>query len=340
MNDQQLHAAARIILSSTVPPGSPRFSVVIPVYNEVESLDELIDSVDGAMASMDADYEIVVVDDGSTDGSFARLRALAERRPAIRLFSFRHNVGKSTALTCGFQKARGDFIATLDADLQDDPREIPKMYDHLIRENADVVSGWRQRRRDPPLKVAASKVFNLLVIRRVFGASFRDMNSGCKLYRADVARALTLYGGMHRFIPLILTGMGYKVGEVPVTHHPRKYGQSKYSSIKVLTASPDLLTIFFLAKYTVRPLHFFGRLGAALFAVGFILLVYLTSLWLRSVPIGTRPLLTLGVLLILVGLQIVLTGLLADLILKVNHDNRRDFPLKYEPGQADPRGEP
>jgi glycosyltransferase involved in cell wall biosynthesis len=321
-------------------PGAPRFSVVIPVYNEVESLDELVHSVDAAMTSMVGDYEIVFVDDGSTDGSFAKLRALAEQRPTIRLYSFRRNVGKSSALMCGFQKASGDFIVTLDADLQDDPREIPKMYDHLIREDADVVSGWRQRRRDPVLKVAASKVFNLLVIRAVFGASFRDMNSGCKIYRADVARALTLYGGMHRFIPLILVGMGYKVAEVAVTHHPRRHGESKYSSVKMLTASPDLLTIFFLVKYTVRPLHFFGRLGAALFAAGFVLLVYLTSLWLRSVPIGTRPLLTLGVLLLLVGLQIVLTGLLADLILKVNHDSRRDFPLKYESGQTVRRREP
>ena len=310
--------------------GAPRLSVVIPVYNELESLEELVRSVGAAMASMEADYELVFVDDGSTDGSFQKLRALADTNPAIRLYSFRRNVGKSSALTCGFQKATGDVIVTLDADLQDDPMEIPKMFEHLLREDADVVSGWRQHRRDSPLKVAASKLFNLFVIRTVFGASFRDMNSGCKLYRADVAKSLALYGGMHRFIPLILAGMGYRVVEMPVTHHPRKYGHSKYSSIKMLTASPDLLTIFFLVKYTARPLHFFGRMGAALFTIGFALLVYLTLLWFRSVPIGTRPLLTLGVLLLLVGLQIVLTGLLADLILKVSHDNKRDFPLRYE----------
>ncbi len=310
--------------------GAPKFSVVVPVYNEVESLDELVQSVASAMSSMDAAYEIVFVDDGSTDGSFQKLKALAARDAAIQVFSFRRNVGKSSALTCGFQKATGDFIVTLDADLQDDPKEIATMYQQLLREDADVVSGWREHRRDSSIKVAVSKLFNLFVIRTAFGTSFRDMNSGGKLYRADVARALTLYGGMHRFIPLILAGMGYQVAEVAVTHHPRKYGKSKYSSFKMLTASPDLLTIFFLVKYTARPLHFFGRMGAAIFGAGLVMLVYLTYLWLRSVPIGTRPLLTLGVLLILVGLQIVLTGLLADLILKVNHDSRREFPLRYD----------
>jgi glycosyltransferase involved in cell wall biosynthesis len=319
-------------------PGAPTFSVVIPVYNEVESLDELVRSVESAMSSMGAAYEIVFVDDGSTDGSFQKLKALAETRPTLRLFAFRRNLGKSPALTCGFQKARGDFIVTLDADLQDDPRDIAMMYEHLQREDADVVSGWRKHRQDSPLKVATSKLFNLLVVRTIFGVSYRDMNSGCKIYRADAARALALYGGMHRFIPLILAGMGYRVAEVPVSHHRRRHGVSKYSSAKVFTASPDLLTIFFLVKYTGRPLHFFGRLGAALFAVGFVLLCYLTYLWLQSIPIGTRPLLTLAVLLVLVGLQIVLTGLLADLLVKVNYDPRREFPLRYESPQV-ARGE-
>jgi glycosyltransferase involved in cell wall biosynthesis len=318
----------------------PTLSIVVPVYNEVESLDELVRAVESAMSSMGSDYEIVFVDDGSTDGSFQKLKALAEDRPAIRLFSFRRNLGKSPALTCGFQKARGAFIVTLDADLQDDPRDIAMMYEHLRREDADVVSGWRQHRQDSPLKIAASKLFNLLVVRTAFGVSYRDMNSGCKLYRAEAAKALALYGGMHRFIPLILTGMGYRVAEVPVTHHRRRHGVSKYSSTKVITASPDLLTIFFLVKYTGRPLHFFGRMGAALFAAGFVLLSYLTYLWLQSIPIGTRPLLTLGVLLTVVGLQIVLTGLLADLILKVNSDSRREFPLKYESGLRASPGEP
>lgn len=316
-------------------PDAPTFSVVIPVYNEVESLDELVRSVESALSSMDGDYEIVFVDDGSTDGSFQKLKALAESRSSIRLFAFRRNLGKSPALTCGFQKASGAFIATLDADLQDDPRDLVMMYDHLQQSDVDVVSGWRKDRQDSWLKIATSRLFNLLVIRTFFGVSYRDMNSGCKLYRAEAARALSLYGGMHRFIPLILAGMGYRVSEVPVTHHRRRHGVSKYPSTKVFTASPDLLTIFFLVRYMGRPLHFFGRLGAALFTVGVVLLTYLTILWFRSIPIGTRPLLTLGVLLVLVGVQIVLTGLLADLIVKVNNDARHEVPLKYQSRDSD-----
>ena len=321
---------------------SPLFSVVIPVYNEVESLDELVASVDAAMTSMGSDYEIVIVDDGSTDGSFQTLQALAEDRAAIRLFSFRRNLGKSPALTCGFQQARGRRIVTLDADLQDDPRNIAMMHAHLEREKVDMVNGWRKSRRDSVVTVVSSKIFNLLVIRTFFGVSFRDMNSGLKIYRAEAARGLALYGGMHRFIPLMLTEMGFRVAEVPVTHFERKYGTSKYSRMKMFTALPDLLTTFFLVKYMARPLHFFGRIGSALFGIGFVVLGYLTYLWLRSIPIGSRPLLSLGVLLVLIGGQIVLTGLLADLILKIHSDARRDFPLRYATGapaeQDDPDG--
>ena len=318
---------------------APAFSVVIPVYNEAESLDELVLSVESAMSSLGRDYEIVFVDDGSTDGSFQKLKALAERRPTIRLFSFRRNLGKSPALTCGFQNAAGRWIVTLDADLQDDPRNIAAMHQHLEQEDLDLVNGWRKDRRDAPLKVMASKIFNLLVIRTFFGVSFRDMNSGLKVYRAEAARELALYGGMHRFIPLILAEMGYRVAEVPVTHLERKYGVSKYSWMKMFTASPDLLTTFFLVKYIGRPLHFFGRIGSALFGMGFVALSYLTYLWLRGIPIGSRPLLSLGVLLVLIGGQIVLTGLLADLMLKVHYDARREFPLRYASEPTTGRGD-
>jgi glycosyltransferase involved in cell wall biosynthesis len=321
-------------------PGAPTFSLVIPVYNEVESLDELVASVDAAMSPLGSEYEIIFVDDGSTDGSFQKLRALAERRPAIRLFSFRRNLGKSSALTCGFQQARGTRIVTLDADLQDDPRNIAMMDQHLEQEGVDLVSGWRKTRRDSLHTVVSSKIFNLLVIRTFFGVSFRDMNSGLKLYRAEAAKALALYGGMHRFIPLIVTEMGYRAAEVPVMHFERKYGVSKYSWMKMFTASPDLLTTFFLVRYMGRPLHFFGRIGSALFATGFAALGYLTYLWLRSIPIGSRPLLSLGVLLVLIGGQTVLTGLLADLILKVHYDARRDFPLRFASGPPAGHGDP
>jgi glycosyltransferase involved in cell wall biosynthesis len=308
---------------------TPRLSIVIPVYNEDESLEELLTSIEGAMAQANESYEVVFVDDGSTDGTFARLKSLAGTHHGVRVFSLRRNLGKSPALLCGFQKARGEYILTMDADLQDDPNNFRRMYDQLCAEGADIVSGWRRERRDNAVKIASSRVFNRLMIRVLFGSSFNDMNSGLKLYKADVARELNLYGGMHRFIPLIATEMGYRVAECPVRHNQRKYGASKYSPLKIFTEMPDLLTVFFLIKYTTRPLHFFARIGSALIALGVACLAYLTILWTQSIPIGTRPLLTFGVLLVVIGGQTVFTGLLADLIVNVGQNKRQEFPLKY-----------
>ena len=308
---------------------APVLSVVIPVFNEDESLPELLAALDQALTSLNGSYEVVFVDDGSTDGTFDLLRSLAETRPHVRVFSFRRNLGKSPALLCGFQRARGQFILTMDADLQDDPSNFRAIYDQMIAERADIVSGWRKQRRDNALKIVFSRLFNRLMIRALFGCSFNDMNSGLKLYRAEAARELHLYGGMHRFIPLIATEMGYRVVECPVRHNERKYGRSKYSPAKVLTEMPDLLTVFFLIKYTTRPLHFFARIGSALIAIGVLCLAYLTILWTQSIPIGTRPLLTFGVLLVVIGGQTVFTGLLADLIVNVNQNTQHEFPLKY-----------
>jgi len=308
---------------------SPTFSVVIPVHNESESVGELVTSIEAAMGPASEGHEIVFVDDGSTDDTLEKLKRLARAHPQIRVFSFRRNLGKSAALECGIRMASGEYVLTLDADLQDDPRDVQQMYEFLTREGVDMVSGWRKERRDSVLKIVSSKLFNRIVVRTLFGFSFKDMNSGLKLYKADVARELQLYGGMHRFIPLIVKEMGYRVAEVPVRHHERKYGSSKYRATKILTEVPDLLTVFFLIKYTTRPLHFFGRIGSLLFAAGFAVLAYLTVLWFRGVPIGTRPLLSFGVLLVLVGGQIVFTGLLADLIVNMNQNRKQEFPLKY-----------
>lgn len=310
-------------------PAAPAFSIVIPVYNEEESLQELLASIEHAMTPFEERYEVVFVDDGSTDGSFERLKSLSQTHERVRVFSFRRNLGKSPALLCGFQKAMGQYILTMDADLQDDPGNLRRMYDQLISERADIVSGWRKERQDNPLKVVFSRIFNRLTMRLLFGSSFKDMNSGLKLYKAEVARELHLYGGMHRFIPLISTEMGYRVAECPVRHNERKYGTSKYSPLKILTEMPDLLTVFFLIKYTARPLHFFARIGSALIALGVVCLAYLTILWTQSIPIGTRPLLTFGVLLVVIGGQTVFTGLLADLIVNVSQNKRQEFPLRY-----------
>lgn len=309
--------------------GILRFSFVIPVYNEEQSLEELLASIEQAMRTFDEPYEVVFVDDGSTDGSLDILKALSRAHRQVRVFSFRRNLGKSQALLCGFQEARGRYILTMDADLQDDPSNLRPMFEQLISDGADIVSGWRRERRDRALKVAFSRIFNRLTMRLLFGTEFKDMNSGLKLYNAEVARALHRYAGMHRFVPLIAMEMGYRVVEFPVRHHERKYGTSKYSQLKVVTELPDLLTTFFLIRFTSRPLHFFARIGSALGAIGFACLLYLTILWTQSVPIGTRPLLNLGVLLVVIGGQVVFTGLLADLIVNVTYNKRQEFPLRY-----------
>jgi glycosyltransferase involved in cell wall biosynthesis len=310
-------------------PGAPTFSVVIPIFNEVESIGELVAGIDAVMARLGHSYEIVAVDDGSVDGSLETLKQLAARDRRIRVYSFRRNLGKSPALTCGFQHAAGAYVFTLDADLQDDPGGLEPMFAALTKGNLDVVSGWRKDRRDSIVKVLSSKVFNQLVMRLLFGWSLQDMNSGVKLYRSEVAKDLRLYGGMHRFIPLIAKELGYRVAEEPVTHHARKFGTSKYRPTKILTEVPDLLTLFFLTKYTRRPLHFFGRIGSALFVVGFVILAYLSYLWTQGIGIGTRPLLMLGVLLVLIGGQTVFTGLIADLIVNVNENRPQQFPIRY-----------
>ena len=311
-------------------PASPTFSIVIPVYNEDQSLPELLAGIERTMLSFSDSYEVVFVDDGSTDRTFQILKSLTRTQESLRVFSFRRNLGKSRALLCGFQKAKGRYILTMDADLQDDPANLPRMHEQLIADGSDIVSGWRKERRDSALKIAASWLFNRLVVRLLFGSAFQDINSGLKLYDADAAKQLRLYGGMHRFIPLMATEMGYRVTECPVSHGERRYGTSKYSPLKFLTEMPDLLTIFFLIRYTSRPLHFFARVGSALVALGLACLVYLTILWLQSIPIGTRPLLMLGVLLVVVGGQTVFTGLLADLIVNVTQAKNQEFPLKYE----------
>lgn len=312
---------------------SPEFSLVIPVYNEEESLEPLMVLVTGAMASHGGSYEILFVDDGSTDRSLSMLKQFEATYPNVRVASFRRNIGKSAALTCGFQLAAGAYVLTMDADLQDDPHNLEPMLGHMRSTDADIVGGWRKNRRDSRLKVVSSKLFNRLTVRLLFRRSFEDMNCGLKLYRASAARGLKLYGGMHRFIPIIASELGFRVVEYPVTHNERKFGASKYRFSKIVTEIPDLLTVYFLVKYTTRPLHFFGRIGTVLFGIGFVALLYLTILWLQGVPIGTRPLLSFGVLMVLIGGHTIFTGLLADLIVSQQQNRRQEYPFRYVSSQ-------
>jgi glycosyltransferase involved in cell wall biosynthesis len=307
-------------------------SVVVPVFNEEESIAEFYKDLVENLKKIDISYEIIFVDDGSIDGTLDILKNI-EKNDKIRTFSFRRNQGKAKALMLGFQKAQGDYIITLDGDLQDKPKEISKLLEKAKKGNWDVVCGWRKKRKDPISKVLSSKLFNS--IATIFlGLRLHDYNCGLKLYSKEAAKSLNLYGGMHRFIPLLAHDQGFTVTEVIVEHDKRKYGKSKYGFSKIWKDLPDIFTMLFLAKYGQRPLHFFGLVGGFLILIGAVILIYLTTIWFGGESIGRRPLLLFGILLVIAGLQIFFTGFLAELIINSSKRQqgveREKFILKYE----------
>ncbi len=306
------------------------FSVVIPIFNEEESVSELLRNIKDVFSKARKSFEIIFVDDGSTDKTLELLKEAEKSNRNIRIFSFRKNLGKSPALTLGFSKATGKFIVTMDADLQDDPANIPSLHSEMIKNDLDMITGWRKNRQDGVGKKISSKIFNNIVVRALFGLKLNDLNSGLKLYRAETAKELKIYGGMHRFIPIIVSELGYRVSESPAVHHPRKYGTSKYKFSKIFTDIPDLATIYFITKYNRRPLHFFGKVGSLVLFAGIVILTYLSYLHFTGHSIGDRPLLMLGVLLVIAGIQTVFTGLIADLIVNFHTKQEDDFPLKYQ----------
>jgi glycosyltransferase involved in cell wall biosynthesis len=301
----------------TAAPGEPALSVVIPVRDEGGSLRELHRQLTAILDRLDVRSEVLFVDDGSTDDSPAVMRELADLDPRVAVLRLRRNFGKATALAAGFQYARGEIILTMDADLQDDPAEMPRFLDAL--EDADLVSGWKTPRRDPLAKRIPSRVFNA-VTSRLSRVALHDFNCGFKAYRRDVVEGLDLYGELHRFIPVLAHAKGFKVVEIPVAHRPRVHGRSKYRSERFLRGAFDLATVLFLSVYRRRPLHLFGVLGLAFLSAGFLADAYLTVLWLLGQrPIGNRPLLALGTLLILLGFQMLVFGLLAEMITAATH---------------------
>lgn len=305
-------------------------SLVIPIYNEEDSVPELIAQVESAMKKLDKPYEVIFVDDGSTDTTLAVLKDLEKKKSEIKILSHRRNLGKSHALMHGFEKAEGQFIATLDADLQDDPDEIPLLLHYLQENDLDMVTGWRRNRQDTGSIKSVSRIANGFILK-LFKLNIHDLNAGLKVYATDAAKELNLYGGLHRFIPIMLSELGYKIDEHEVKNRPRKFGYSKYRASKVLTDLPDLFTIYFLTKFTDKPLHFFGRIGFVPFFIGLLILLYLSFLRLfLDQSIGTRPLLMFGVLIVIFGMQLMLTGLLGDLIVNMNMKKRHNLPIKYE----------
>jgi dolichol-phosphate mannosyltransferase len=294
-------------------------SVVVPVHDEERSVEPLYEELRSALEPLGRAWEAVFIDDGSADGSFAALTRLHATAPNVVVVRLRRNFGKAAALAAGFRHASGDVVVTIDADLQDDPAEIPRLLAKLD-EGFDLVSGWKAQRRDPLTRRLLSRIFNG-VVGRVSGLRLHDMNCGLKAYRAEVVRNLRIYGELHRFLPVLAHDRGYRVAELPVNHRPREHGRSNYGVERYVRGFLDFMTVWFMGRYRHRPLHLFGGLGLALGAIGTVLLVYLTVLKLSGEAIGQRPLLTLGVLLVVVGLQFFSLGLLSELITS-HHEER------------------
>jgi glycosyltransferase involved in cell wall biosynthesis len=297
-------------------------SVVVPVHDEQDTVEELFEELRAALDPLGAEWEVLYVDDGSTDGTFSALTRLHDREPGVRIVRLRRNFGKATALAAGFAQAAGDVIVTIDGDLQDDPAEIPRLLAKLD-EGFDLVSGWKTRRRDPWRRRIVSKVFNS-VTGRISGLRLHDLNCGLKAYRAEVLRGLRLYGELHRFIPVLAHYRGFRVAEVPVNHRPRGHGRSRYGMERYLRGFFDLLTVTFMGRYRYRPLHLFGGLGLLLGGIGFVLLAYLTVVKIMGHAIGQRPLLTLGVLLVVVGIQLFSLGLVGELVTSLHEERTSD----------------
>ena len=294
-------------------------SVVVPLLNEEGSLEELYRQIADALEPRGEPFEVVFVDDGSTDGSMSVLSRLHDHLANVVVIHLRRNFGKAAALKAGFLEARGEVVVTIDADLQDDPAEIPQLLAKLD-EGFDLVSGWKTRRNDPFLRRTFSRIFNWTT-GVISGVHLHDVNCGLKAYRAEVLQDMRLYGELHRFIPVLASYQGYRIAEVSVNHRPRQHGRSRYGPERYLRGFFDLLSVTFMGRYRYRPLHLFGGIGMLMGAIGFIVLTYLTVIWFWGAGIGTRPLLTLGVLLMVVGIQFVSLGLISELITS-QHEER------------------
>ncbi|MGI8650424.1 MAG: glycosyltransferase family 2 protein [Rubrobacter sp.] len=298
---------------------SPSFngvSVVVPVFNEVECIERTHAEIRTALSGIP--HEVIYVDDGSTDGTGRVLEEIAVSDEGTRLIRFRRNFGKSAALAAGFARVRYSTVATMDADLQDDPQEIPQLLNKMFDEDLDLVSGWKRDRKDPVEKRIPSKLFNRTT-QVLTGVKLNDFNCGLKVYRTEVVREVTLYGELHRYIPALAHYRGFRVGEAVVNHRARGGGSSKFGLERYVRGMFDLMSIVFLGLYQRRPLHLFGGIGMAISFVGFLVCTYLTVLWFAGAGIGDRPLLILGVLLIIVGVQSISFGLIAELIARTSY---------------------
>ncbi|MFC3196236.1 glycosyltransferase family 2 protein [Parapedobacter deserti] len=310
-------------------------SVVVPLYNEVESLPELTAWIKRVMEDHGFSYEVILVDDGSTDGSWMVIENLKAVDPRITAVKFRRNYGKSAALNVGFAAAQGDVVITLDADLQDSPDEIPELYRRITEENVDLISGWKKQRYDPPTKTIPTKLFNA-VTRNMSGIhNLHDFNCGLKAYKKEVVKNIEVYGEMHRYIPVIAKWAGFtRVEEQVVQHYPRKYGRTKFGPARFIKGFLDLLSIFFVGKFGKRPMHFFGAMGVISFLTGFFIAVWLIAEKLISIAnqspyrnVTEQPLFFFALVAILIGTQLFLTGFIAELVSR-NSVDRNNYQIE------------
>lgn len=305
-------------------------SVVVPLYNEADSLPELVAWIDRVAAEHAYAYEVILVDDGSSDGSWEVVESLKKQYPAIRGISFARNYGKSAALYCGFAAAEGEVVFTMDADLQDSPDEIPELRRMVLEEGYDLVSGWKKKRHDPIGKRWPSKFFNWTA-RTVSGIRLHDFNCGLKAYRRKVVKAIEVYGEMHRFIPILAKQAGFRrIGEKPVEHHARKYGCSKFGIERTVKGYLDLITVLFMTHFGRSPMYFFGSLGTLMFLIGGGTTVWIIAakIWkqlheLPLRPVTDQPLFYLAILAIILGVQLFLAGFLGELINRGSSDRNK-----------------
>ena len=305
----------------------PLISVVIPTYNEQDSLHELADRLEHVLKTeAKGNYEVIFIDDGSDDNTYSVIKEINKKNNRFKSIRFRRNYGKSAALSVGFKRAKGAVIITMDADLQDDPDEIPNLM-AKIRDGYDLVSGWKKKRNDPINKTLPSKFFNF-VTSKASGIKLHDFNCGLKAYRSETAKSLDIYGEMHRYLPVLAHWNGFRITEIPVLHHPRKHGVTKFGASRYVKGFLDLLTLLFTSRYLKRPLHFFGTLGTLLGLLGFGIDAWLTIEWLMGDTfLSNRPAALLGIGLIIVGVQLVSLGLLGEMIVK-NFKRDEEYQIK------------
>lgn len=312
-------------------------SVIVPLFNEDESLPELVAWVDKVMVENSFSYEIILVDDGSTDKSWAVIEELKKTFSSIKAVKFRRNYGKSAALNVAFEVTQGDVVITMDADLQDSPDEIPELYRRVKEEGFDIVSGWKKKRYDPITKTIPTKLFNAAT-RKMSGIELNDFNCGLKAYRSDVVKTIEVYGEMHRYIPVIAKWAGFgKIGEQVVEHRARKYGTTKFGFSRFINGFLDLLSIFFVGKFGKRPMHFFGSLGVLSFVLGIVMAFWMIAVKLYHIAVHTpykreitdQPMFYIAMVAIIVGSQMFLAGFIAELVVR-NAPERNQYLIEKE----------